>query len=150
MIGLKIENYFSFIIYTSRLSVQVCKADHAFFIYFMLQGQFSHLNSSKLDPRKIYASYIQVFCAWLRLVRCLEHVHSHDFVWLLLVACKAFLQSYNYIHTEGWKATRKSGTGMRLGKFPMVEESCFAVAAILRIRCVPQISRRGRHKSLRI
>jgi hypothetical protein len=40
-------------------------------------------------------------CVWLRLVLCCEHVRSHDFMWLLVVACTVFL--YNRMHKEGWK-----------------------------------------------
>jgi hypothetical protein len=53
---------------------RLCKADLAHLIYLILQQQLSHLNGSN---------------------------HSHDFVWLLLVACTILL--YNRIHTEGWK-----------------------------------------------
>jgi hypothetical protein len=42
-----------------------------------------------------------IFSACPRLVLYREHVHSHAFVWLLLVACTILL--YNRIHTEGWK-----------------------------------------------
>jgi hypothetical protein len=44
-----------------------------------------------------------IFYVWLRLVLCCEHVHSHDFVWLLLVACTILLNTYNRTYTEGWK-----------------------------------------------
>jgi hypothetical protein len=55
-----------------------------------------------------------LFCVWLRLV------HSHDFVWLLLV-----LPAHNRIETKGLKAVYKSRTGMHLGKFPVVRRILF-------------------------
>jgi hypothetical protein len=48
-----------------------------------------------------------------------KHVNSHDFVWLLLVACTGLL--YNRIRTYGkLKAVCKSRTCVHLGKFPVV------------------------------
>jgi hypothetical protein len=46
-------------------------------IFLMLQQQFSHLNSRKLDHRQVQASYI--FYVWLHLVLYCKHAHSHDF-----------------------------------------------------------------------
>jgi hypothetical protein len=40
-----------------------------------------------------------IFSVWLHLVLYIEHVNCHDFVGLLLVACKILI--YNRIHTEG-------------------------------------------------
>jgi hypothetical protein len=56
-------------------------------------------NGRKLDRRQVRASCI--FYVWLRHVLCREHVHSHDFVWILLVAYTILL--HNRTHTEGWK-----------------------------------------------
>jgi hypothetical protein len=36
-----------------------------------------------------------------------KHVHSHDFVWLSLVACTVLL--YNRIYAEGWKLCANHG-----------------------------------------
>jgi hypothetical protein len=95
---------------------RLCKADHAYLTYLMLQRQLSHLNGRKLDHRQVQASY--------------KHVHSHDFVWLLLVT---------YINR---------GPVCTLENFQWCEELCFVSAAILRGRCLPLIPRRGNHKSL--
>jgi hypothetical protein len=58
-----------------------------------------------------------IFSVWLRLVLYREHVHSHDFVWLLLVACIILL--HNRTHAECLTAVCKSRTGVHLGKLPM-------------------------------
>jgi hypothetical protein len=43
----------AFALYTSPLSVQAYKADHAYLTYLMLQQQLSHLNGCKLDHHKV-------------------------------------------------------------------------------------------------
>jgi hypothetical protein len=48
-----------------------------------------------------------IFNVWLRLALYCDHVHSHDFVWLLLVACTILL--YYRIHTVGWKPYANRG-----------------------------------------
>jgi hypothetical protein len=45
---------------------RLCKTDHAYLTYLMLQQHLSHLNGYKLDRRHVSASYI--FSVWLRLV----------------------------------------------------------------------------------
>jgi hypothetical protein len=77
-----------------------------------------------------------------------EHVHSHDFVSLLLVARTILL--YNRIHTECWKTCANRGPVSTLENFQWCGESCFVGAAILRGRCLQLIPRRGKHKSLLI
>jgi hypothetical protein len=62
----------------------LCKADHADFTQ---QRQLSHVKCRKLDHRQVWAS----LSAWFLLLLYCEHVHSHDFVWLLLVACTILL-----------------------------------------------------------
>jgi hypothetical protein len=77
-----------------------------------------------------------------------EHVHSHDFVWLMLVVCTIML--YNRIHTESWKPCANCEPLCPLENFQWCGEPCFVGAAILRGRCLSQIPRRGKHKSLLI
>jgi hypothetical protein len=48
------------------IQYRLCKADHVYLTYLMLQRQVSHLNGRTLDGRKVRPSYI--FCAWIRLV----------------------------------------------------------------------------------
>jgi hypothetical protein len=67
---------------------RLCKPDRAYLTYLMLQRQFSHLDDGMLDHRQVWASYI--FYIWLRHVLYCEHVHSHDFAWLLFVARTIF------------------------------------------------------------
>jgi hypothetical protein len=47
---------------------RLCKADHSYLTYLILQRQLSHLNGRKLDRRQVYAPYI--FYVWLRLAPC--------------------------------------------------------------------------------
>jgi hypothetical protein len=84
---------------------RVCKADHVYLTYLMLQRQLSHLNGRKLDP--------YIFYVWLHLVLYREHVHSHDFVWL--VACTILL--YSRIRLEGWKLCAYCGPMFTLENF---------------------------------
>jgi hypothetical protein len=105
------------------------KADHAYFTYLMLQRYFRHLNDCKLP-----------------LVLCCEHVHPHDFVWLLLVACTILL--YNQYTCGRLKAVCKSRTGVHLEKFPVVLRTLFSKRRNFKCRCLPRIPRRGKHKSL--
>jgi hypothetical protein len=88
----------------------------------MLQRQLSHLNNCKLDHYHVKAS--SIFCVSLRLVLCYEHVHSHDFVWPLLVSCIILLYNCIYIYMEYWKLC-KSWTSVYLGKFPVVQRTLF-------------------------
>jgi hypothetical protein len=137
-----IENW-SF--YTTQVPCQyrLYRADHAYLTYFMLQRQLNHLNGRKLDCRQALASYI--LYAWLHLVVYREHVHSHDSVWLLLVACTILL--YSCINTDGWKLCANRGPVCTLENFQWGGEPCFACAAILRGGCLPLIPRRDKHKS---
>jgi hypothetical protein len=131
--------------YTQALcQYRLCRADRVYLTYFMLQRQLSHLNGRKLDHSQVQASYI--VCIWLCLVLYHEHVHSHDFVWLLLVASTILL--YNRIHTEGWKPCANRGPVYTLENSQWCREPCFVGAAILRDRCPLLISRRGKRKSL--
>jgi hypothetical protein len=88
----------------------------------------------------------QILCVWLFLVLCFEHGHSHDFVWLLLVGCTVLL--FNHLHTEGWKPCANRGPAYELENFQRYGEPCFAVAAISKGGCLPQIPRRDKLKSL--
>jgi hypothetical protein len=74
-----------------------------------------------------------IFYVWPCLVLYCKPVHSHDFVWLLLVTCKILL--YNHIHTDGWKLCANCGTVCTLENFQWCEEPCFVGTAILRGRC---------------
>jgi hypothetical protein len=75
------------------------------------------------------ATYI--FYVWLSLVLYHEHVHSHNFVWLLLLACTIFL--YNRIHKEGWRLCANRGPLCTLENFQRCVKYCSAGAAILRV-----------------
>jgi hypothetical protein len=86
-----------------------------------------------------------IFSVWIRLVHFYEHVRSHDFVWPLLVTCTILLR--NRIHTEGWKLCANRGTVCTLKNFQWCGEPCFAGVVISRGGCLPQIPRRGKHKS---
>jgi hypothetical protein len=55
-----------FALYTSPLSVRLCKADHVFHMYLMLKWQLSHLNGSKLDHRSLYFPCLATSCPILR------------------------------------------------------------------------------------
>jgi hypothetical protein len=57
----------------------LCREDHAYLAYLMLQRHLSHLNGRELDHRQVKASYY-IFYVWFHLVLYCEHVHSHDFV----------------------------------------------------------------------
>jgi hypothetical protein len=88
-----------------------------------------------------------IFSVWLHLALYREHVHSHDSVWLVLVACTIWL--YNCIHTEVWKPCANRGPVCTLENFQWGGEPWFFVgAAILRGGCLPPILRRAKHKSL--
>jgi hypothetical protein len=67
----------------------LCKADYVYLTYLMLQRQLSNWNGRKLDRLQVLFCKSVLYCA---------HVHSHDFVLLLLVASTVFL--YNRIHTK--------------------------------------------------
>jgi hypothetical protein len=56
-----------------------------------------------------------IFSVWLHLFLCREHVHSHDFAWLLLVAGTTLL--YNCIHTERWRLCASRGPVCTLENF---------------------------------
>jgi hypothetical protein len=51
-----------------------------------------------------------------------EHVHSHDFIWLLLVACTILL--HNRIHRENWKPCATRGPVYTLENFKYCGETC--------------------------
>jgi hypothetical protein len=85
---------------------------------------------------------IYIFCLWLHLVLYREHVHSHDFVTLLFVACAPLL--HNCIHTEGWKPCANRGPVCTLENYQWCGEPCFAGAAILRGKCPSVIPRRNK------
>lgn len=55
---------------------------------------------------------------------------------------------YKRIHTEGWKPCAIRGLVRACGKFPVVYTTFSAGAVIIGGRCLPQIPRRGKHKSL--
>jgi hypothetical protein len=74
---------------TRDCQCRLCKAEHAYLTYLMLQRQLSHLTCCKIDHLQAQASYI--FCAWLHLVLYREHVHSHDSVWLLFLVSTILL-----------------------------------------------------------
>jgi hypothetical protein len=40
---------------------RLCKADHAYLVYLMLQRQLSHLNGRKLDRRQVETYYVFFF-----------------------------------------------------------------------------------------
>jgi hypothetical protein len=86
-----------FLLYYIQVLCQyrLCKADHAYLTYPMLQRQLNYLNGRKFGHRKVYASYISYVGPHLVLYR--KHVHSHDFVWLLLVAFTILLYIIVYI-----------------------------------------------------
>jgi hypothetical protein len=69
-----------------------------------------------------------------------EHVHSHDFIWPLLIACTISL--YNLIHMEGWKPCANRGAVCTLENFQWCGELFFVDAAVLRGGCLPLIPRR--------
>jgi hypothetical protein len=99
---------------------RLCKADHAYLTYLMLQRQLSHLTAEGVTAAKFKP---HIFYVWLHLLLCCEYVHSHDFVWLLHVACPILL--YDCIHMEGRQALCKSRTDVHLGKFPIVRRTLF-------------------------
>jgi hypothetical protein len=82
---------------------------------------------------------IYILFFWLRLFLYCEHVYSHDFVWLLLVA-------RSRIYTEVWKHCANHGPVCTLDNFQWCEERCFIGAAILIHvgRCLPLIPRRDK------
>jgi hypothetical protein len=90
------------------------------------------------------ASYI--FYVWLHPVLYSKHVHSHDFVWLLLVACTILI--YNRVHMEGWKLCANCGLMCTLENFQWCAEPCFACGAIISGRCLLLIPRQDKCKSL--
>jgi hypothetical protein len=96
-------------------------------MYTMLKRQLSHLKSCKLDRHQVYTSYI--FYAWLRLVLCCKHDHSHAFMWPLLAVCIILL--YNHIHRKV-ESCMQSWTGVHLGKFPMVQRTMFCMCCNLK------------------
>jgi hypothetical protein len=67
---------------------------------------------------------------WLHLFLYREHVHSHDFVWLQLVACTILLYSYNRILTEGWKPCANRGSTCTLNNFQWCAEVYFSYPPI--------------------
>jgi hypothetical protein len=96
------------------------------------------LTTAKFKP---HISYV-----WLRLVLYKEYVHSHDFVWLLLVACTILLS--NRIHGEGWKPCANHGPVCTLENFQWCGVPSFVGAAILRGRCLLLVPRKGKDRSL--
>jgi hypothetical protein len=73
-----------------------------------------------------------IFHVWLPFVLYCEHVHSHDFVLLLLVAWTILLHSC--IHMKSWKSRANHRPVWTLENFQWCEEPCSAGAAILRDR----------------
>jgi hypothetical protein len=67
---------------------RLCKADHAYFKYLMLQRQLSNLNGSSLTTAMFKP---HIFYVWLCLVLYCEQVHSHDCEFFLLVVCTILL-----------------------------------------------------------
>jgi hypothetical protein len=64
---------------------RLCKADHMLLILCY--------NDSWVTRRASYIFYVR-----LLLVLCCEHVHSYDFVWLLLVACTILSHTQTLYH----------------------------------------------------
>jgi hypothetical protein len=127
-------------------SVSPGSAKQIMSILLMLQQQLRYLNGCKLNHSQVKDSY--VFYVWCCLVLCCEHVYSHDFVWLLLVACTILL--HTSIHMEGWKPYANHWLVCTLENFQWYGESCFASPAVLRVRCLPLILRWDKCKPLLI
>jgi hypothetical protein len=88
------------IIYTRPLSVQTENSrSYSVVCKLRLQWQPTHLNGRTRDRHKVQVSY--VFCVWLSLVQCREHMNLHDFVWILLAASIILL--YNNKNAVCWK-----------------------------------------------
>jgi hypothetical protein len=66
----------------------------------------------------------------------LRNLHSHNFVWLLLVACTILL--CNHIHTECCKICGKSLTDVRLGIFPRVHRTLFRMPCNFKRLLIPR------------
>jgi hypothetical protein len=117
--------YWKFLLlhYTQVLcQYRLCRADHAYLTYLMLQRQHSHFKVRKLDHRQVYA--FNIFDIWLHIVLYCHHVHSQDFIWLVACCMYTFVvQSYTY---GKLKAMRKSWTGVHLVKFSMVQRIVFS------------------------
>jgi hypothetical protein len=134
----------SFALHTSSLSVQALQSKCMPILRIvcyngsLVNWPIVSLTTAKFKPL--------IFSVWLRFVLCCEHVHSHDFVWLLFVACTILL--HNCIHTEGWKPCANRGPLSTLDDFQWRGEPCFVVAAILRAKYLSLIPSRDKHKSL--
>jgi hypothetical protein len=90
---------------------RLCKADHIYLVTWTAV----RLTAAKLKPLIFYMS-------------CCEHIHSHDFIRLLLVACTILL--YNRIHAEGWDPRANRGPVCTLENFQWFGEPCFVGAVI--------------------
>jgi hypothetical protein len=94
------------VLYTSPLSVQAwqsrsCLANLCYNSSLVTWTVVS-LTTAKSKP-------LIFFYAWLRLLVRYEHVHSHDFVWLLLVACILLLYNRIRVYKNGWKPCANRG-----------------------------------------
>jgi hypothetical protein len=130
--------------YTGIVQSRLCTADYALLIRY--HGSLRHLNSRTHDHRQVWASYI--FCVGTRFVQCNEHFHFHGFLWLQLVAC--IISLYSHKRTEFGKPHAYRGPMCASEKSRWCGEPYFAGAAIAISGILPQIPRRGKHKSLRI
>jgi hypothetical protein len=92
----------------------------------LVTGTVVSLTAAKFKPL--------IFFFWLRRDLYCEHVHSHEFIWFLLVAYKILL--YNRIHTEVWKPCANRGPVCSLENFQWWEDPCFVGAAIIRGRVI--------------
>jgi hypothetical protein len=122
---------------------RLCKGDHAYPVYYyngcldiwtvvtLKAVKFKQLIFSMSGFYLSYPANIFLF---------------HNFVWPLLAACT--ILAYNRIHTEVWKPCAKSAPRCTLENFQWCAEPCFIGAVILREKRLPQIPRRGKHKSL--
>jgi hypothetical protein len=123
---------------------RLCKADHAYRTYLMLQRQLSHLNCCKLGYRQVEIYYI--FMSGY--VLCYTANMFIIMIYMFSVCCVHNFFLYNRIHTEGLKPCANREPMCTLDNFQWCREPCYVRAAILRGRCMPLISRRGKRTLL--
>jgi hypothetical protein len=125
---------------------RICKADHAYLTYLMLQRQLCHLNVTSLTTAKFKPLILSM------LGFALSYTVN---VFILMILYDFYLLAAQFCYVIVYM--RKDESPVQIAdllctseNFRWYGESCFAGASIIRVRCQPIILRRGKHTSLLI
>jgi hypothetical protein len=123
---------------------RLCKADHVYITYLSYKGSLVtwtvlSMVAAKFKPFLVSMSRFAFYFTENR-------IYFHEFAWLLFVVCKILF--YIGVHTEGWKPYANRGPMYAYKNVQWCGEYCSAGVAVLRRRCLLQISRWSKQKPL--